>query len=361
MCDMIGPVSPAPTHERNPPMVQRESLTEHLALWTGQDRARAAVADTIVALSQACIQIADVLAMGALAGSLGAVTGKHHQIDPQRELDVLANTHIIAGLSQAPVALLISEELDDPLVMTQGAPLVVAVDPLDGASNADTNAAIGTIFSLLPMTTQATPSWMGNQQLAAGFVVYGPQTVLALTVGAGTRIFTLNPRTRSFEATGGLVKIPTQAAEFAINAANHWHWDDPIRIFVEDCLKGSDGPRGASYNMRWTGSFVAEIYRILIRGGIYLYPGDARAGFRAGRLRLVYEANPAAFLVEQAGGAASTGSGSVLDAGVTSYHQRTPIFIGSRAEVAYVDRLHHDPHEMTEHAPLFGRRGLFRV
>lgn len=342
-------------------MVHRETLDEHLAQWAGHDQSRMAVADTIAALSRACMQIADVLAMGSLAGPLGAVTGKNNQIDPQRELDVLANTHIVAGLGQAPVALLISEELDEPLVMTQGASLVVAVDPLDGASNADTNAAIGTIFSLLPMTTQSESRWTGSQQLAAGFVVYGPQTVLALTVGEGTRIFTLNPRTQTFEATGGPVKIPTQAAEFAINAANHWHWDDAIRIFVDDCLKGSDGPRGATYNMRWTGSFVAEIYRILIRGGIYLYPGDRRAGYGDGRLRLVYEANPAAFLVEQAGGAASTGIGSILNAPVMSHHQRTPIFIGSRAEVAYVDRLHHEPHEMTEHAPLFGRRGLFRV
>jgi fructose-1,6-bisphosphatase I len=253
--------------------------------------------------------------------------------------------------------------LDGPLEMTTGAPLVVAIDPLDGASNADTNAAIGTIFSILPdVGSRDDPvCWTGTQQLAAGFVVYGPQTVLAVTVGAGTRIFTLNRVTGAFEATGGDVKIPVQAAEFAINASNHWHWDDPIRVFVDDCLRGREGPRGADYNMRWTGSFVAEIYRILVRGGIYLYPGDRRTGYRQGRMRLIYEANPVAFLVEQAGGAASTGRQRLLDATAHSLHQRTPIFIGSRGEVAYVDRLHQDPHTITERSPLFGRRGLFRV
>jgi fructose-1,6-bisphosphatase I len=341
-------------------MNQRESLQSYLRTWAGSDQQREQISTTVKVLAETCIGLSGLLATGALTGPLGTHTTKTTEIDPQRELDVVANTRIIAALAHAPVALLISEELDDPLEMTANAPLVVAIDPLDGASNADTNAAIGTIFSILP--NLAEPAlWNGTQQLAAGFVVYGPQTVLALTVGSGTRIFTLNRATSAFETTGWDIKIPNQAAEFAINASNHWHWDDAIRVFVDDCLRGREGPRGADYNMRWTGSFVAEIYRILVRGGIYLYPGDKRPGFRHGRMRLIYEANPVAFLVEQADGAASTGRERLLETTARTLHQRTPIFIGSRAEVAYVDRLHQDPHTFTERSPLFGRRGLFRV
>lgn len=342
-------------------MSERETLDAYLAAWSRGNQAKTDVAVTVVALAGACLDIANLLALGALAGPFGAVTGKQGETDPQRELDVLANDKIIAALAKAPVALLISEELDDPLVICERAPLIAAVDPLDGASNADTNAAIGTIFSVLPNETNPGHLALGTAQLAAGFVVYGPQTVLALTVGAGTAIFTLNRRTGVFELTANNLAIPPGAAEFAINAANHWHWDEPIRTYVDDCLRGKEGPRGSAYNMRWTGSFVAEVYRILVRGGVYLYPGDSRKGFGRGRLRAIYEANPVAWVVEQAGGAASNGRGRLLECPVASWHQRTPVVIGSRLEVAYVERLHKDPHSITERSPLFGRRGLFRV
>ena len=340
---------------------ERATLQSYLNDWAGSNADRGDVVHAIGALAAACIKIANLLALGALAGPLGAVTGKQGEIDPQRELDVLANDQIIAALAGGPAGLLISEELDDPLVIGEGGPLIVAVDPLDGASNADTNAAIGTIFSVLPNVTNPAHLSLGTTQLAAGFAVYGPQTVLAVTLGAGTRIFTLNRQSGLFETTTGDVTIPALAAEFAINAANHWHWDEPIRTYVDDCLRGKDGPRAADTNMRWTGSFVAEIYRILVRGGVYLYPGDKRKGYANGRLRLVYEANPAAWVIEQAGGAASTGRGRILEVPALSWHQRTPIIIGSRQEVAYIDRIHGDPHAMNERSPLFGRRGLFRV
>ena len=340
---------------------ERETLQGYLQSWAGSDVQRGSVAHAVDALASACVKISNLLALGSLAGPLGAVTGKQGEIDPQRELDVLANDQIIAALTGGPVGLLISEELDDPLVLREGAPLIVAVDPLDGASNADTNAAIGTIFSVLPNTTHPAHLSLGTSQLAAGFAVYGPQTVLAVTLGAGTRIFTLNRQSGWFETTAGDVSIPAHAAEFAVNASNHWHWDEPIRTYVDDCLRGKDGPRGADTNMRWTGSFVAEIYRILVRGGVYLYPGDKRKGYANGRLRVVYEANPTAWVIEQAGGAASTGRGRILDVPALSWHQRTPIIIGSRQEVAYIERIHGDPHSLTERSPLFGRRGLFRV
>jgi fructose-1,6-bisphosphatase I len=342
-------------------MGERATLDATLSAWARGDELRGEIAATVLSLASACHEIAALLALGALAGPLAVVTGRHGEMDPQRELDVLANNKIIAALAIAPVALLVSEELDDPLPMRTGARLIVAVDPLDGATNADTNAAIGTIFSILPNRTDPAHLCTGTSQLAAGFVVYGPQTVLVLTVGAGTSAFTFNPAARQFELTAPNLAIPKEAAEFAINASNHWHWDEPIRTYVDDCLRGKDGPRAADYNMRWTGSFVAEIYRILVRGGVYLYPGDRRKGYRDGRLRLVYEANPVAWLVEQAGGGASTGCDRILEISAHNWHQRTPVIIGSRSEVTYVERLQRDPHAITGRSPLFGRRGLFRI
>lgn len=342
-------------------MVERQTLEQTLDGWARGRVLETQIALTIRSLASAAIEIADILALGALSGPLGTVTAKLSDIDPQRELDVLANDRIMAALSHSPVALLISEELDEPLPIRDGAPLIVAIDPLDGASNADTNAAVGTIFSILPNETSPAHLFRGAAQLAAGFVVYGPQTVLALTVGCGSHIFTLHRSLGRFELTAAHIIIPPQATEFAINAANHWHWDEPIRTYVDDCLRGQDGPRAAQYNMRWTGSFVAEVYRILVRGGVYLYPGDKRRGYGLGRLRLAYEANPVAFVIEQAGGAASTGITRICDVSASSWHQRTPVIIGSAQEVAYVERLHRDPHAVTERSPLFGRRGLFRV
>jgi fructose-1,6-bisphosphatase I len=342
-------------------MSERATLEGHLDSWARDDAGKAAIAVTLKALAGACITIAHFLELGSLSGPLGAVTGRHGAFDPQRELDVFANNAIIGALAGTPVALLVSEELDDPLPMEPAAPLIVAVDPLDGASNADTNAAIGTIFSVLPNATHPAHLLVGSSQLASGFAIYGPQTVLALTVGAGTSIFTLDPRSGQFVTTATRAAIPEHAAEFAINASNHWHWDEPIRTYVDDCLRGKDGPRAAAYNMRWTGSFVAEIYRILMRGGVYLYPGDKRKGFTEGRMRLVYEANPIAFLVEQAGGCASTGRQRILDVPARTWHQRTPVIVGSCREVDYLQRLTCDPHAITERSPLFGRRGLFRI
>jgi fructose-1,6-bisphosphatase I len=339
------------------------TLAHHLDGWSGRDGDRLQIARTVAAMARAVVEIRDLLSLGALAGPFGARTGKWGDVDPQRELDVLANTKVIAALRDAPVATLVSEELDEPLSLSPTGHLIVAVDPLDGASNADTNAAIGTIFSVLPETGEGAKVALGTgtRQHAAGFAVYGPQTVFVLTLGQGTDVFTLDPASATFKLTSAGVQIPVQAAEFAINAANHFHWDETIRSYVDNCLRAEEAPPAVSYNMRWTGSFVAEIFRILVRGGIYLYPGDARPAFRDGRLRLAYEASPVAFIVEQAGGAASTGRQRILDVPVHAWHQRTPVIIGSRNEVAHVDRLYGEPFLAAERSPLFNRRGLFRV
>ncbi len=345
-------------------MSSQVGLEAYLKNWAQDDSTRAAIAATIAALAVACKDIADVVVAGPLSGELSELQADKTGGDFQTALDVLANTRLIDALRSAPVAAVASEELDVPVALASGAPIIVALDPLDGSSNIDTNVSIGTIFSLLrsPPNGSAEPAAFlrhGHEQLAAGYVLYGPQTSLGLTVGAGTDIFTLDRTRGSFVLTGPRVKIPPVSNEFAINASNYRHWAPPVRQWFDDCIAGAEGPRGRNFNMRWIASMVAEAHRILVRGGVYAYPGDAREGYRSGRLRLVYEANPIALLIEQAGGAASTGRESILDRLPRMLHERVPLIFGSREEVARLERHHIDP--AGEHWPLFGRRGLFRV
>jgi fructose-1,6-bisphosphatase I len=196
--------------------------------------------------------------------------------------------------------------------------------------------------------------------LAAGFAVYGPSTTLAITYGEGTQIYTLDPATRQFLQTREDCIIPIVTQEYAINSSNYRHWDDATRTYADDILRGREGPRSKDFNMRWTATPAAEFQRILTRGGIFLYPGDLRPGYELGRLRLVYEANPLAWVVEQAGGAANTGRQRILDIVPHALHQHTPLIAGSRSEVEYLVRLLAEPHAAAERSPLFGRRGLFR-
>ncbi len=345
-------------------MTQLQSLAGYFTGWAGGRPAREAVAATVHALAGAAVELATLLGQGALAGPLGRPTGKRGEVDEQKEIDVVTNDRIVAALKAAPVAAVASEEMEEPLLLDATAPLLVAVDPLDGSSNIDANASIGTIFTVLPALqhTGAESDFLqpGVNQLAGGFFVYGPQTVLVVSVGAGTQIFTLDRRTGTFVLTHPKVEIPPCVAEYAINGSNSRHWDEPVRTYVEDCKRGKEGPRRVDFNMRWTGSPVVDIYRILSRGGIYLYPGDKRREFRNGRLRLIYEANPIAWVVEQAGGAASTGVERVLEVAPTSLHQRVPLIAGSRSEVEHVVRLHDGMQIKGERSPLFSRRGLLR-
>jgi fructose-1,6-bisphosphatase I len=345
-------------------MNQPQTLAAYFAGWAAGRPARLAVAATVSALASVSIELADLLAQGALGGPLGRSTGKKGEGDDQKEIDVLANNRIVHVLRGAPVAAVASEEMDAPLLLDAKAPLLAAVDPLDGSSNIDANASIGTIFTVLPaLEDNEDPSVFlqpGVNQLAGGFFVFGPQTVLVVTVGAGTQVFTLDRSTGTYLLTHPKVEIPLRTGEYAINDSNARHWDDPIRTYVEDCRRGKDGPRAQDYNMRWTGSPVADIYRIVSRGGIYLYPGDKRRAFRDGRLRLIYEANPIAWIIEQAGGAASTGRERVLEVKPTSLHQRVPIIAGSRIEVEHAVRLHDGRQSRGERSPLFSRRGLLR-
>jgi fructose-1,6-bisphosphatase I len=343
------------------------SLQDHLAAWARGDRERGAVVSTVSALAAACRDIASITASNALVGGLSAPRGLGIDGDDRKELDVVANDLIATALRHAPVAAILSEEMDLPLSLAAGAPLVAAIDPLDGSSNIDTNVSVGTIFSLLPAPpggSGAEPAAFlrsGRQQVAAGYAIYGPQTALVLTLGAGTDIFTLDRKTGTFLRTSAGVCVPRRAREFAVNASNYRHWDKPVRAWFDDCLAGSEGPRGEDFNMRWIASMVAEAHRILTRGGIYLYPADARKGYRSGRLRLLYEANPIALLMEQAGAAASTGRAPILDHVPQRLHERVPLVFGSRDEVERLEFYHIDPHPIGERSPLFGRRGLFHA
>jgi len=320
------------------------------------------------ALAAASIELSRRIGLGQLLGRVGASRGSTNTDgDVQKELDVLANDVLVDALARAPVAALVSEELREPLALDPGAPLVVAMDPVDGSSNIDTNVSIGTIFSILPARPDAGSLedhflQPGREQIAAGFVIYGPQTSLVLALGAGaTQVFTLDARDGRFHHAVRDVAIPPDAAEYAINASNYRHWDDPVRAFIDDCVQGADGPLKRNHNMRWVGSLVADAYRILLRGGIFLYPADQRGGYGEGRLRLLYEANPIAFIVERAGGAATDCASRILDLQPSGIHARVPLVFGSSAPVDLVAGYHNDPQFSAERSPLFGRSGLMRL
>ncbi|YBV97908.1 class 1 fructose-bisphosphatase [Phyllobacteriaceae bacterium JZ32] len=329
---------------------------------------RAAVASTIRHLSMTSVKVRNTINQGALGKAFnGSQNGRNADGDAQKDLDVFADDMFLDAMRHAPVALYGSEELDQPAVLDPRAPLAIAIDPLDGSSNIDTNVSLGTIFSILPVAGEpvsepvATFFQEGRRQLAAGFFIYGPQLALVLTVGSGTHIFVFSTRLGTFvQAYSGIAMAP-RTQEFAINAANYRQWDEAVRLYIDDCLKGTEGPRAKDFNMRWIASLVAEAYRILVRGGVFLYPGDRRKGYGAGRIRLVYEANPIAFLIEQAGGAATDTVNPILDLVPQNMHQRVPLVFGSAREVQRIGRYHTEPSNIGERAPLFSNRGLFRA
>ena len=337
-------------------MVQLEAYLDESAR---RNPALAPVCRTVLELSYAGRQIAGILARGPLAGALSTVVGESRDGDGQKMFDATTHAIVRDALRVSPVALFASEEADEPEILTSGAPLAVAVDPLDGSSNIDTLAPVGTIFSILPACGTDSFYQSGRHQLAAGFIIYGPQTALVVTLGNGTRIFTLDPECDAFVAVRGDVTVPAATREYAINASNQRHWESEIRDYVNDLLMGSVGPRGVDFNTRWLASMVADAYRILIRGGVYLYPGDARRGYQHGRLRLVYEANPIAMLMEQAGATASDGRQPILDIVPVELHQRCPLVFGAADEVRRIDEAYASPPGRA--SPLFKTRSLFRA
>jgi fructose-1,6-bisphosphatase I len=339
-------------------------LDDHLQRYSETAPHALAVAAAVDAIAAAAIEIADLIGTGDLADASGLTTGRNSDGDLQRDLDVRADAILRRCLGQLPIAALASEEMREPQIGDREAKICVAIDPLDGSSNIDLNMTVGTIFSILPAPDDLGLAFhqRGSAQLAAGFVTYGPQTSLVLTLGDGVDIFTLDRKAGCFRLARSAVQISDTCEEFAINISNRRHWDPPVRAFVDECLAGVDGPANHNFNMRWIGSLVAEAYRILVRGGVFLYPADARPTYREGRLRLLYEAHPIALIMEWAGGAASSGRARILELSARTPHQRVPLIMGSARAVRDVEVIHEgvEPRFESSDAPLFARRGLFR-
>ncbi len=303
----------------------------------------------IEVVARACKQIAYEVGKGALGGVLGEAGTGNVQGEAQKKLDVIANEILLeANEWGGHLAAMASEEMATVFPIPEHYPrgeYLLLFDPLDGSSNIDVNVSIGTIFSVLACADEAIPGedaflQPGLAQVAAGYAVYGPQTQLVLTLGRGVAVFTLDRETQSWILTADQVRIPEDTKEFAINMSNRRHWDAPVGRYVDELLAGRTGPRGKDFNMRWVASMVADVHRILSRGGVFLYPRDAREPEKPGKLRLLYEANPMSMIVEQAGGAATDGRQRILDVAPTSLHQRVAVFLGSRNEVERVTGYH---------------------
>ncbi len=306
----------------------------------------------IEVVARACKRISIAVGKGALGNVLGSAGTENVQGEVQKKLDVVSNEILLeANEWGGHLAALASEEMDDPHPIPNRYPkgeYLLVFDPLDGSSNIDVNISVGTIFSVLRCPDgvkepgESAFLQPGTKQVAAGYAVYGSSTVLVLTLGDGVHVFTLDREQGSFILTGSNVKIPEDTSEFAINMSNRRHWEAPMKRYIDELLAGKTGPRGRDFNMRWVASMVADVHRILTRGGIFIYPRDLKDPSKPGKLRLMYEANPMAMIVEQAGGAATTGRERILDVQPEKLHQRVPVFLGSKNEVERVTAYHHE-------------------
>ena len=341
------------------------------------DHADEDVARALDAFAKACSTIACELRRGPLGPSLESESiSLGPDGDLQKPLDLIADALILKALANAGVVACVSEEMREPawlgdlggdfpgaLAGRRQGRLIAAIDPLDGSSNIDANVTLGSILSLMEAPAPPDASAFlqaGRRQKAAAFALYGPHTSFIFTLGDGVHVATLDFSARLFRMSQFRVRIPEGANEFAINAANARHWPAPVKAYVADCLAGREGPRGKDFNMRWVATAAADAYRILMRGGVYLYPGDARAGYADGRLHRLYETNPLAFIVEQAGGEASDGVARILDAVPASIHERTPFIFGSGDKVEGVKSYFAEGAFPATRAPLFNQRGLLR-
>ncbi|MFZ4649314.1 MAG: class 1 fructose-bisphosphatase [Rubrivivax sp.] len=335
-------------------MSRRISLTQYLV---EQQRQHGHIPEQlrllIEVVARACKRIAISVNKGALGDVLGSAGSENIQGEVQKKLDVISNEVLIeANEWGGHLAAMASEEMDSIHVVPNRYPqgeYLLLFDPLDGSSNIDVNVSIGTIFSVLRKVSHARGVseedflQPGRQQAAAGYCVYGPQTTLVLTVGDGVAMFTLDREQGSWVLTADNVQIPADTKEFAINMSNMRHWAPPVRRYIDECLAGKEGPRGKDFNMRWIASMVADVHRILSRGGVFMYPWDQREPDKPGKLRLMYEANPMAFLVEQAGGAATNGHERILEIAPKKLHERVSVILGSRNEVERVTQYHSEP------------------
>ena len=333
----------------------------------------------ILDVALACKAIARSVAFGDLGSVLGhptaeVATSVNVQGEVQKKMDVISNEYFTQMTEWGGhLAGMASEEMDEPYQIPetlQRGKYMLVFDPLDGSSNIDVNVTVGSIFSVLRAPQEVIDSGRdvvaadffqpGAQQLAAGYALYGPTTMLVLTVGNGVAGFTLDPNLGQFMLTHPDIQIPVDTSEFAINASNARFWEAPVKRYVDECLAGKPGPRAKDFNMRWIASMVAEAHRILMRGGVFLYPRDTKDASKPGRLRLLYEANPIGMIMEQAGGRASTGEVPMLGVQPTSLHQRIGLVFGSKNEVERIERYHSEPVTRELDNPLFAERSLFR-
>ena len=322
-------------------LVEKQRLDDHIP---GQLRLLLEV------VARACKTISHAVNKGALGGVLGSAGSENVQGEVQKKLDIIANEVLIeANEWGGHLAAMASEEMNNIYLIPNRYPrgeYLLLIDPLDGSSNIDVNVSIGTIFSVLRMpegdrgVEENDFLQPGKCQVAAGYCVYGPQTTLVLTVGDGVAMFTLDREMGSFVLTQDAVQIPADTREFAINMSNMRHWDAPVKRYIDECLAGKDGPRAKDFNMRWVASMVADVHRIMTRGGIFMYPWDKREPNKPGKLRLMYEANPMAWLIEQAGGAATNGRERIMDVQPTQLHERVSVILGSKNEVERVTQYH---------------------
>ena len=332
-------------------MSQRISLTRYLV---EQQREHNNIPSELRLLlevvARACKSISQAVSKGDLTGILGVAGSENVQGEVQKQLDIIANEVLIeANEWGGHLAAMASEEMEAIHVVPNRYPqgeYLLMFDPLDGSSNIDVNVSIGTIFSVFKKpegghaVTEQDFLQKGREQVAAGYCLYGPQTTLVLTVGAGVVMFTLDREQGSFVLIKENVQVPVDTQEFAINMSNMRHWAEPVKRYVDECLQGKEGPRDKNFNMRWVASMVADVHRILTRGGVFMYPWDQREPNKAGKLRLLYEANPMGWLIEQAGGAATNGQQRILDLQPTALHERVSVFLGSKNEVERVTGYH---------------------
>jgi len=316
--------------------------------------------EVMLRLASTGVEIARTIARGGLGEDLSGAVGINSDGDGQKALDVIADEAFLDAMRGSGIRHYASEEQVEAVVLDPDGGFAMAIDPLDGSSNIDVNVSIGTIFALFPAgeTPQASFQRPASQLLGAGYIIYGPQCCLVASFGDGVQVYTLDPQTGCFALTRDGVQVREKSGEFAINASNYRHWPVPVRAYIDDLVSGTDGPRERDFNMRWVASLVAEAHRILMRGGIFLYPGDNREGYAHGRLRLLYECTPIAFLMTQAGAGATDGSDPILDLDITALHQRTPFVFGSAEKVARV-AAYHDL-SLSGTSALFSKRGLLR-
>ena len=307
----------------------------------------AGLQEVLLAVVNTCSDLSHEVAQGALIGLLGSAGSGNVQGEVQQKLDIIANDQLIDGVKHCKsLAGLASEEMELPVPVQGTGDYLLLFDPLDGSSNIDVNVSIGTIFSVLkkqsPQTPLQTADFLlsGRHQVAAGYVVYGPQTTMALTLGDGVVMFTLDRITGEFVLIKEAVTIAHSTKEFAINMSNMRHWAEPVRRYVEECLAGTSGVRDKDFNMRWIASMVADVHRVLSRGGVFMYPWDQREPHKPGKLRLMYEANPMSFLVEQAGGASINGTEVIMDLQPTDLHERVSVMLGSKEEIDRLQQYH---------------------